>query len=310
LCARVARRIFRSSPRTTRARAGNPATLAGGPFSPTKIERTVATTDIRAAAKRKTAPARAPRDDKNELMEWLKSIGVAAVLFLVIRCFIIQAYSIPSPSMESTLLVGDFLMANNTVFGARIPFTEVSFPALRDPHRGEIVVFRPTYNHPIEDVVKRVIGIPGDTLQMKDGAVIRNGRRISEPYVQRDGTPDSPIQLTGGVAGDPTVDNARVGYHNHLPALVAGVDRATYQPTRDNWGPVVVPAGHYFMMGDNRDQSLDSRYMGFIPRGVIRGKPLFLYWSVDRQRDAPFPQFITAARWGRIGHPIRACCDR
>jgi len=63
-------------------------------------------------------------------------------------------------------------------------------------------------------------------------------------------------------------------------------------------------------MGDNRDQSLDSRYMGFIPRGVIRGKPLFLYWSVDRQRDAPFPQFITAARWGRIGHPIRACCDR
>ena len=248
-----------------------------------------------------------PGKKKNELLEWVKSIAVAVVLFLLIRTFLVQAYSIPSESMEETLLVGDYLMANNAVFGARLPFVDVALPAIRDPRHGEIVVFRPTYNEPVQDVVKRVIGTPGDTLESRAGVVFRNGRRLDEPYARRSGDPDHPIQHTGG-ALDPVVIPERAGYHNHLPALLPGADTAAYRPTRDSWGPLVVPAGHYFLMGDNRNSSLDSRFMGFIPREVIRGKPLFIYYSYDRYRDAPFPAFITAARWGRIGHAIRSCC--
>ncbi|HEX5727018.1 MAG TPA: signal peptidase I [Longimicrobiaceae bacterium] len=231
---------------------------------------------------------------KNEALEWVKSIAIAVVLFLFIRTFLIQAYSIPSNSMEDTLLVGDFLMANNTVFGARLPFTDVRFPAVRDPRHGEIVVFRPTYNDPVIDVVKRVVGLPGDTIEMRAHVVHRNGRALEEPYAQLSGTPDRAMERYGPQ-----------GYEWHFGALPASVDRRAYAPTRDSWGPLVVPAGHYFVMGDNRDASLDSRYMGFIPRDVIRGKPLFIYFSYDKERFAPFPRFITAARWGRIGDMVR-----
>ena len=260
----------------------------------------------------KGARAAKPAADKakNETLEWIKSIAVAVVLFLVIRTFLIQAYSIPSESMEDTLLIGDYLMANNALFGATLPFTDVRLPAIRDPRRGEIVVFRPTYNDPVMDVVKRVIGIPGDTLQMREGVMYRNGKRLNEPYAHYTDAPDEPIAYDGqGMLQDPTVRADAYGAHNHLPALAPGVDRESYRPTRNNWGPLVVPAGHYWLMGDNRDRSLDSRFMGFIPREVIRGKPLFIYFSYDKTADAAFPRPITAARWGRIGTGIRACCD-
>jgi len=275
---------------------------------------TVSTSRTRGTAKPKAAakdsrnkPAGPP---KNEMVEWAKSIGAALLLFLVIRTFLVQAYSIPSNSMEQTLLVGDYLMANNAIFGARLPLIDTPLPAIRDPRPGEIVVFRPTYNNPQEDVVKRVIGIPGDTLQGKNGVVWRNGKPLNEPYVQRLGTPDGEIGWDGRVGVPTEVIPERYGYHNHVPLLPAGVDRRTYRPTRDNWGPVVIPRGHYWMMGDNREESLDSRFMGPIPRGVIRGKPLFLYFSVDKNRDTPFPHFLTAARWGRIGTGIHACCGK
>jgi len=271
----------------------------------------VPTPQTRAAARARPAPVKEKADakPKNELLEWIKSIAAAVVLFLVIRTFLVQAYSIPSNSMENTLLVGDYLMANNAVFGARVPFTGWRMPGFRDPRHGEIVVFRPTYNTPEEDVVKRVIGVPGDTLWGKDGAVYRNGKRLSEPYVQRVGEADRPLELDGSRGGlPPEVNPTRYGYHNHVPALLPTVDRATYHPTRDNWGPLVVPRDSYWVMGDNRDQSLDSRFMGFIPREVVRGKPLFIYFSVDRDRDSPFPHFLTAARWGRIGTGIHSCC--
>jgi signal peptidase I len=276
----------------------------------------VASPQSRAALRGGKAPKRpASRDDKagapgkqkNEMVEWVKSIAVAVLLFLLIRTFLVQAYTIPSESMEETLLVGDYLMANNAVFGARLPFVDVALPAVRDPRHGEIVVFRPTYNQPVQDVVKRVIGLPGDTLESRAGVVFLNGRPLEEPYARRDENPDSPIQHTGGTL-DPVVIPERTGYHNHLPALLPSVDQSSYRPTRDTWGPLVVPAGHYFLMGDNRNQSLDSRFMGFIPRDVIRGKPLFIYYSYDKRRDSAFPAFITAARWGRIGTAIRACC--
>jgi signal peptidase I len=246
-----------------------------------------------------------PADGGGSVWEWIKSVGAAILLFFVIRTFLITAYSIPSESMEETLLVGDYLMANNALFGATIPFTDVKLPALRDPKRGEIVVFRPTYNEPQIDVVKRVIGTPGDTLQMADGLLFRNGQRVNERYAHYDQGYDEPIELEGFGMMDPTIRPEAYGAKNHLPLLLPTVNPRQYRPSRNNWGPLVVPAGHYWLMGDNRDQSLDSRYMGPIPRRTIRGKPLFIYYSYDKRNPSSgFPRFITAARWGRIGEGI------
>jgi signal peptidase I len=219
---------------------------------------------------------------------------IALVLFVTIRTFLVQAFSIPSGSMEPTLQIGDYLMANNAVYGAHVPFTNTRLPAFREPRHGDIVVFRPTYNEPVIDVVKRVIGEPGDTIQMVDHQIFRNGEALREPYVRVSGMPDVPME-TWGLGG----------FRWHLDALTADTDAESYRPTRDRWGPLVVPPGHYLLLGDNRDESLDSRYMGFIPREVIRGKPMFVYFSYDPQSDAPFPPFVTAARWGRLGTVLR-----
>ena len=235
-----------------------------------------------------------PPTPRNETWEWIKSGLVALILFLVIRTFLVQAYTIPSGSMENTLLIGDYLMSNNAIFGARVPLTQLHIPAFREPQHGDIVVFRPLYNDPVIDVVKRVIGEPGDTLQMIDRVVYRNGKRLDEPYVEPNYVPDQPMQRFG-----------QGGYEWHFSALLPSVDRASYHPTRDNWGPLVVTPRHYMLLGDNRDESLDSRFMGFISRDVIRGKAMFIYYSIDKEVDRPFPRFLTAARWGRLGHPIR-----
>jgi signal peptidase I len=258
----------------------------------------------------KPAPGKTPPKQKDGPLEWLKSLGSALLIFLVIRTFLIQGYYIPSESMEPTLLVKDYLMANTTVFGAEVPLVHLRFPAIRDPKRGEIVVFRPTYNNPVMDVVKRVIGVPGDTLEGRNGVVYRNGKALNEPYTQSLGRPDDPIPLNASDGlQDPQVRPERFGHQNHIPALLPSVDRTRYAPTRQTWGPVVVPAGHYWLMGDNRDASLDSRYMGFIPRNEIRGKPLFIYYSYDPTDPGSVKQ-LTAIRWSRMGRPIRSCCTQ
>ena len=231
---------------------------------------------------RKAEPAR-----QDGLLEWVKSGVVALLLFLVIRTFLVQAFTIPSGSMEDTLLVGDYLVANNAIFGAKVPFTDARVPAFREPQHGDVVVFRPEYNQPVMDVVKRVIGEPGDTVQMVDRVVYRNGEALEEPYVEQSYLPDEPLPRFG-----------TGGYGWHLPVL-AGVDPQTYSPTRDTWGPLVVPEGHYLLLGDNRDQSLDSRYMGFIPRDVIRGKAMFLYFSKSPGGG------LGGIRWSRVGDVIR-----
>lgn len=241
------------------------------------------------------SPVAAPEGPaRNEFVEWIKSIAIAVALFLVIRTFLVQAYTIPSGSMENTLLIGDYLMANNAIFGAHVPFTSWKVPAIRDPQHADIVVFRPAYNDPVIDVVKRVIGEPGDTIQMIDRVVYRNGEALDEPYLEPAYLPDEPLQRVGFS-----------GYEWHLQHLPATVSAEDYRPTRDSWGPLIVPEGEYMLLGDNRDQSLDSRYMGFIRREVIRGKAMFIYFSVDKLRDSPFPHFLSAARWNRIGQVIR-----
>ena len=224
----------------------------------------------------------------------MKSFGIAVILFFVIRTFLIQAFTIPSGSMETTLRIGDYLMANNAIYGAYIPFTNIRVPAFRDPQFGDVVVFRPTYNDPVIDVVKRVIGEPGDTIRMENRVVYRNGDRLAEPYVEPNYLPDEAMDRFGVP-----------GYQWHLEALPEDVSPQRYAPSRDTWGPLIVPEGHYLLLGDNRDQSLDSRFMGFIPREVIRGKALFIYYSIDPFINRPFPRFLTAVRWDRLGMLIR-----
>lgn len=234
------------------------------------------------------APPPPARSFKRWAWEWVKSIAIALVIWLVLRTFLVEAFRIPSSSMERTLLVGDFLFVNKALYGAEVPLVHTHLPAVREPRRGDIVVFDSRTEEGVK-VVKRVIGVAGDTLEMRRAVLYRDGVRQVEPYVEH---------------VDPGSDSAYPEMRLwQTQYLLPGVDRRTYQPTRDTWGPLVVPAGQYFVMGDNRDNSYDSRYWGFVDRGVIRGRPLFIYYSFDHDSWRVLP-FLTAIRWGRIGaHP-------
>jgi signal peptidase I len=221
--------------------------------------------------------------------EWVKSIAVALVIWFVLRALLIEAFRIPSSSMEHTLLVGDFLFVNKALYGAEVPLVRTRLPAFREPQRLDIVVFDSKKQEGVK-VVKRLMGMPGDTLEMKHAVLFRNGLAQDEPYIQHI---DS--------LSDPSEVEMRTW---QLDYLLPDVDRDAYRPSRDNWGPVVVPAGQYFVMGDNRDNSYDSRYWGFVDRRVIRGRPLFVYYSFDRESWRALP-FLTAIRWGRIGEQPR-----
>lgn len=223
--------------------------------------------------------------------EWTKSIGVAFLLFLVIRTFLVQAFKIPTGSMEDTLLIGDFLLVNKAVYGAQIPGTDVRLPGFSGIDRGDIVVFvyPDPYNEydPDPDYVKRVVGLPGDTVEMLDKKLYVNGERLDEPYVRHLDTLD---------------DQTRPQFEWQRRYLAPGVDPDAYRPTRDNWGPLAVPPDHYFAMGDNRDNSADSRYWGFVPREAIKGQPLVVYFSKDTASPIPW---IDEVRFSRIGDLIR-----
>ena len=229
-----------------------------------------------------------PQTTGRWLWEWAKSISVAIVLFLVIRTFAVEAFKIPTGSMEDTLLVGDFLLVNKAVYGAQVPFTGIRLPAFDDPERGDIVVFE----YPLDrskNYVKRVVGLPGDVLEMRNGHLFTNGERSVEGYVQH-------IQ-PGGDYHDPQ-------FEWQIQHLAPTADRGRYHPTRDDWGPILVPDGNYFVMGDNRDNSQDSRYWGFVNRRLIKGSPLFIYYSFDRSKLRPLP-WLTEVRWGRVGNVVR-----
>lgn len=222
---------------------------------------------------------------RQALWEWTKSIAVAVVVWLFLRTFLVEAFRIPSPSMEKTLLVGDFLFVNKAVYGAEIPFTGIRLPAVREPEQGDVLVFDSVEEEGLK-VVKRLIGMPGDTLAMHGGVLYRNGVLVSEPYVQhldpdKSESPEYRFKM-------------RSWQVRHL----AG-DSTGYDPDLQDWGPIVVPADSFFMMGDNRDQSYDGRYWGYLPRTSVRGTPLVIYYSYDPGSWRVFRP-ITAVRWGRI----------
>lgn len=214
--------------------------------------------------------------------EWAKSIAAALVIWFFLRALLVEAFRIPSGSMENTLLIGDFLFVNKALYGAEVPLVHTRLPAFREPVRLDVVVFESVEERGV-NVVKRIIGMPGDTIAMEDNVMYIDGRPLDEPYVQR----TVPLVNTE----DPRMRAWQVRY-------LAGRDARAYRPNLKNWGPLVVPPDSFFVMGDNRDNSYDSRYWGFLGRDRIRGRPLFIYFSFDK--GGVFPPFLTAIRWNRI----------
>jgi len=220
------------------------------------------------------------------LWEWLKSIVVALIVWFFLRTFLVEAFRIPSGSMENTLLVGDFLFVNKLLYGAEIPLVHKRLPAIREPRRNEILVFDSVEEEGLK-VVKRLVGVPGDTLMMENGLLYRDGHLAKEPWVIRTDPTANADPL-----GRAQMRRWQVGHY-------IGGDTASYHPDLDNWGPIVVPADSFFMMGDNRDGSYDGRYWGFLPRGNVRGRPLLVYFSYNPDTYKPLP-FLTNIRWARL----------
>lgn len=198
---------------------------------------------------------------KKLLWEYAEAIVTALVLALIIRAYIVQAFKIPSGSMIPTLLIGDHILVNKFIYGTKIPLTDKKILVWRTPERGDIIVFKYPEN-PKKDFIKRVIATGGDVIEERDKIVYVNGKAVFEPYA----------------------------YHVDRTIRSGGND------PRDNFGPIVVPKDKVFVMGDNRDQSYDSRYWGFVDMKDIRGKALLIYWSWDPDNWV---------RLNRIGRLIR-----
>jgi signal peptidase I len=252
--------------------------------------------NVVAAARGKTAPS-----SKSAVVDGLKSWIVPILIFFVVRIFFFQAYRIPSPSMQPEMMVGDWLFVNNLVYGPNIPFTDATLPGYAEPKRREIVVFKSPYqadeaaigNDPQPTLVKRLWGTAGDTLYMRDGVVHVNGT----PYPQR---PDESTSRLGGDITDPLFE-----WQHKFEVKGSRFGEPPPVPTHDNWGPLLIPPGHLFMLGDNRYESKDSRYWGIVPRGNLRGRPIFVYYSYNANDSDRALPFITDIRWSRIGHVFR-----
>jgi signal peptidase I len=235
----------------------------------------VETAEAEAPVKHKPAAATTNEKIWREVVSWFWVI----LAFLLIEGTMVQARVIPSGSMENTVLVGDHLIVSRFGFDAGIPFTDWHVPLWRNPKRQQIIVFRaplPEEGNP--DFIKRCIGLPGDHVKVVEGQVFVNGVKLNEPYAQHAyGSENTPVE-------------------NYPPSSIVLLDGGVTQEWADDFsnhvvnGELVVPPGEYFMMGDNRDDSRDSRFWGFVPRANIIGTPLLIYMSID----APDPNEV----WG------------
>jgi len=226
-------------------------------------------------------------EPENALKDWGKTFLIAGVLFLLMRSFLLQTFVITSGSMESTLLVGDYLVVNRAAIGSQIPFTNLRIPGYSEPRRGDVLVFDPPHEPDLK-LVKRLVGMPGQTLEMRDKVLYVDGQAQDEAYVRFE---------------DPGKDERHPWMEWQRDFLADGLDPETYRPTRDNWGPLLIPEDRYFMLGDNRDTSLDSRYWGLLEGWRFEGRASRIYYSYDKQSMKPFP-FIRAVRAQRIGSSI------
>ncbi len=232
-------------------------------------------------AKKENTQVEKPRETT---VEFLASLAAVLVTGLFIITFIVQAFEIPSSSMENTLLIGDHVFVNREQFAPRTRWLGPIMP-YRQIHRGDIVVFL-SPAEPGLYVVKRIMGIPGDRLHLRDGVVYRNGEKLNEPYV---------IHQSGEVSYNPYRDNfpavAPTEFNNVTP------DWQLALPQHIEGDDVVIPPNSYFGMGDNRDVSLDSRYWGFIPQENVIGRPMFIYWSFE----TPPNQYLEREVGQRVG---------
>jgi signal peptidase I len=240
-------------------------------------------------AKKETKPEEKPRETT---VEFLASLAAVLVTGLFIITFILQAFEIPSSSMENTLLIGDHVFVNRVQFAPPTRWTGPLLP-YRDIRHGDIVVFL-SPAEPGLYVVKRIMGIPGDRIHLRDGVVYRNGEKLDEPYVihkAQDGYPDRDNYRDNFPAAPPSeFTGATEAWARQLPEHIQGED-------------VVVPPESYFAMGDNRDVSYDSRFWGFIPRANVIGRPMFIYWSFETPADQ-YKQTEIGQRIGFIIHVI------
>ncbi len=235
-----------------------------------------------------TAAPRNPRK-KSVVREYLESIVVAIILALFIRTFAVQAFKIPTGSMENNLLIGDHLLVNKVIYSPSFGWLEERILGKKPIRRGHVVIFKYP-DEPDKDYVKRVIGLPGETVEIRDKAVSIDGKPLDEPYIRFDEPPLRPNDPEYGL---------RFG------------DRS------DDFGPATVPQGALFVMGDNRDNSRDSRYWGFLPADQVKGRAVIVYWSYDADRAEFSPSRGYAAwlrdtvtafgktRWSRFFHLIR-----
>jgi signal peptidase I len=254
----------------------------------------------------KAEPEHPEPPDRTTLSEYLESLLVTVILALFGTSFVVQAFKIPSPSMERTLLVGDHLLVNKFIFGGRDGWYEKFLP-YRPLQRGDIIVFKfPYQDHP--HFVKRVIGLPGDHLKIVDQQVYVNGKLLAEPYVVHDAASGyDPLNYTFPPVGNQMyLSLVQPEWAREIRKYIEGDE-------------LVVPEGRYFAMGDNRDHSLDSRYWGFVDRDAIMGRPFLIYWSIDASSadysDNTFGQRIIGifdtlihlparTRWGRMLHTV------
>jgi signal peptidase I len=228
---------------------------------------------------------------KSTVREYFESVIIAVILALFIRTFVVQAFKIPTGSMENNLLIGDHLLVNKFVVGPTVSSLERTLLPIRTIRRGDVIVFKYP-EEPGRDFIKRVIGLPGETLELRDKKVSIDGRALDEPYV----------------------------HFLEPPGTSSEFREVTSFDVRERYGPVTIPPDQYFVMGDNRDNSQDSRYWGFLPRDYIKGKALVIYWSYDggaedyheestgealRGLGSVFVHFFTRTRWDRMLHQIR-----
>jgi signal peptidase I len=225
---------------------------------------------------------------KSTLREYAESIVIAVILALFVRTWVVQAFKIPTGSMENNLLIGDHLLVNKFVFSSTASRLEHAVLPVRSIRRGDIIVFKYP-DEPDRDFIKRVIGLPGETVELKAKKVYIDGRPLDEPYV-------------------------------HFLEPASEAQEVTSFDVRERYGPVRVPEDHYFVMGDNRDNSQDSRYWGFLPRDYVKGRALMIYWSYESGREdyldegagatvkrlfSVVTHFFTKTRWERLFHQIR-----
>ena len=230
---------------------------------------------------------------ENEVLKGIKTFLFIVLAVSLIRVFFVQAFNIPSGSMKPTLLVGDFILVNKLVYGdwsIGIPFTDITFYRIKNrlvhPDRGDVIVFKYPENPKI-DFIKRIIALPGDTVQVKDDVVYLNGKPLPK---KKDG-----IYSEHGEHVQIYIECTTRKYHNHQKYCYKTME--IYENEGKDFGPIKVPEGHYFVMGDNRDNSRDSRFWGFVPDDYIIGRAFIIYFSVDLQKPM--------IRFNRIGKIIQ-----